>query len=489
MNLLLRRALLPALLVGPLAACSGGGVSAPGPAACLPQAFSWTAGGNGCSASVGPASSGRGVTAWDTVGPFVGSAQYSCAEGVWSGPAGASCGSPPDPGAGSTYYFSDCQAGAHVDCVAGDNDSPGTSPSAPKQTLANIDVNALPAGSRLLFARGGAWSWPNLRLENPNATPISPLVFDAYGIGERPVFNAPNLASSAVDFGGYNNTSDDGGYAFRNIKLDGMGSSGFGFFLIHNLHHVTLEELEITGFQIAIHSQARAPHGVTSVTIRNNTIRRNGSMGILGQFSDSVIEGNLFEANNFSGSAFNHGTYLSGNADGGRNNVLRNNRYLRNSVVNGVCEGGNMTFHGQMEAMLIEGNLIEQDAAAPGCWAMSITQGYDTAEWFRAFVVRGNRIINAGNTAINAQSAPGILVEGNVIIDTQAAVQTAISVGHNEYQGGDVPDGNAVVRDNTACYPAPDPRSSVVRVTAPDSQVTNNVLVTGASATTGACAR
>jgi hypothetical protein len=218
---------------------------------------------------------------------------------------------------------------------------------------------------------------------------------------------------------------------------------------------------------------------------------RDGSMGILGSFSDTVIEGNRIEANNFiSGGGFTHGTYLSG-SDGlsGTNVTLRNNRYIRNSVVNGVCQGGNMTFHGQMDGVLIEGNHIEQDAAADGCWEMSITQGYTTAEWFRNFVVRNNKLINAGNTAMAVQSAPGIVIEGNVIINTQTTYQTGINLSHTEYQNGDVPDGNAVVRNNTACYPTPNVGSSVVRVTAPGSQVANNVMVTGAAATTGVCAR
>ncbi len=295
------------------------------------------------------------------------------------------------------------------------------------------------------------------------------MVFDAYGNGVRPLFRVNLGGASAIDFGTYNNTDNDGGYTLRNVII---------------------ESTELTGFHIAIHSQTRAHHGVTNVVIRNNSISSNSGMGILGQFSDSVIECNLFESNNYvSGSGFDHGTYLSGNADGGRNLVLRNNRYIRNSVVNGTCLGGNMTFHGQMDGVLIEGNTIEQEAAARGCWAMSITQDYNTAEWFRNFVVRNNRIINAGNTAMAIQSAPGIVVEDNLIINTQTTYQTGINVGHNEYQNGDVPDGNAVVRNNTACYPTPANGSSVVRVTAPNSQVSNNLTMTGAAASSGVCAR
>lgn len=384
-------------------------------------------------------------------------------------------------------FFSDCQAGAAATCVAGSNANAGTI-AAPKRDLSGISLNTLPAGTRLQFARGGAWNWTNVRLENSFATAERPLSFEAYGQGPRPLFNAPNIGSGAIDFGDYNNTSNDGGYVFRGLKFDGLGSTAHAFFLIHNLHHVTIDDCELTGFYIAIHAQARAPHGLRNIAIRNNQIVRNNGMGILGQLRDSLIEGNIFGANNVSGSGLDHGTYLSGD-DGvsGMNVTLRNNRYLRNSVVNGVCTGGNMTFHGQMDGVLIEGNTIEQDAAAEGCWLMSITQGRTTPEWFRNFVVRGNTLVNGGNTVIAAQSAPGILIENNRIINTQTAFQTGIGVGATDYPNGDVPDGNAVVRNNIGCYPTPGHQSTLVRVTAPDSTVTNNVSYSGAAGAAGPC--
>jgi hypothetical protein len=402
----------------------------------------------------------------------------------------AACSSSPAQAIGRTVYVSDCRPGAAKDCVQGDDANPGNTEARPKQTLAGVNINSLPAGSKVLLARGGVWVQRSmLVIENPNARPDEPITIDAYGSGPLPWIQAPEQKNAAIAFGMWNNTSDDGGYTLRNFKLDGQGSSAMGLFLIHNLRNLTIENTEITGFHIGIHSQGRAPHGVHHLVIRNNNISRNSGMGILGQFSDTLIEGNTFEANNVRGSGFEHGTYLSGNADSGRNIVIRNNRYLRNSVVNGVCSGGNMTFHGQMDGVLIENNLIEQDKAEPGCWAMSITQGYKTAEWFRNFVVRNNRIVNAGNTAINAQSAPGILVEGNVIVNRQPTYQTAISVGHTDYPDGDVPDGNATVRNNTACFTQPKSGSSVVVMRAPNSQQSNNVMLTGAQAASGVCAR
>jgi hypothetical protein len=391
---------------------------------------------------------------------------------------------------GRTYYFSDCQPGAAKDCVPGNDSNSGATERSPKRTLASIDINSLPAGSKLLLARGGVWVQGLTLLDNPRATAEEPIVIDAYGKGDKPWVQVPNVKNGAFLFGTYNNTNYDGGYTLRNLKIDGMGSSDWGFFLVHNLHHVTIEDSEITGFHIGIHSQGRGPKGVTHVVIRNNSISRNKGMGILGQFSDSVIEGNLFEANNFSGSTFDHGTYLSGTDPySGKNVTLRNNRFVRNSTVNGQCKGGNMTFHGQMDGVLIEGNTILQDSAAPQCWGMAITQGYNTPEWFRNFVVRNNTFVNLGNTGMAVQSAPGIVIEGNVFINTQGTPQTAIAIaGNREYPNGDVGDGEAVVRNNTACFQSSS-GSTAARVLAANSKVDNNVVLSGAAAKTGVCAR
>jgi len=185
-----------------------------------------------------------------------------------------------------------------------------------------------------------------------------------------------------------------------------------------------------------------------------------------------LIENNEISYNNFGGSIFSHGTYLSNF----NNLVLRGNHYLRNSVVNGVCTGGNMTFHGMNDGLLIEGNRIEQDAASS--WLMSVTQGYTTAEGFRNTVIRGNTLINGGNNAMNVQSAPGVLVEDNVIVNTQGTYQVAISVGHTDYPNGDLPDGNAIVRNNRV-YQSNGSTGPATQVTAPNSTVSNNVVIQG----------
>lgn len=392
----------------------------------------------------------------------------------------------PVPAGAVVLHFADCQPGAAAGCVAGNDANPGTE-AAPKRDFRNVDFNHLPAGSQLRFKRGSAFLVPITRLDNENVTPQAPLVFDAYGTGAAPIFRG-NGDAVLIEFGALNNLNNDGGYYFRSIKLDGLGTTGWGFWLRDNLRDVTFDHMEITGFKIAIHVQSSAPHYITNMILRGSIIRRNSDMGFLGKMNDGTFDGNLFEGNNFSGSGFSHAIYLSG----GTNNVIRNSHFLRNSVVNGVCTGGNVTIHGQNTGLVIENNTIEHDAAQGGCYGFSITPGYTSQEWFRQTVVRGNTLVNVGYCGVCAGAAPGILVENNVSINTMpgtyhAAVNVPTSVSANN--GGDDIDSGAIVRNNVLCQASPHASSTAANVSGAGAQVTNNVLRSGADATTGPCVR
>ena len=367
--------------------------------------------------------------------------------------------------------------------MAGNNANPGTQAS-PKQNLSGVNVNALPAGSQLLFARGGAWAGFTLSLHNLNATPTAPLVLDAYGSGAAPLLRTASNIAFVVG-GNWDNTTNDGGYTIRNLRLDGMGSAQWGVWLVQNVRSVTLDNVDITGFLIGVHSSGGSPYGVTGLAIRNSRISRNSDMGILGAYSDSVIEGNTIEGNNFTGSGFSHAIYFSG----GSRNTIRNNAFNANSTVNGVCTGGNVTAHGLIDGLTIEGNRITQTAATATCYGFSITTGYSTVEEFRNVVIRGNTVINVGMGAIAANAAPGILVENNRVINTQPTLQYSIWVGANGgSQAPDAADRDAVVRNNTVCYTQPNASSVAISASVPGAQVSNNTVITGAAATTGACA-
>lgn len=342
---------------------------------------------------------------------------------------------PPPPSGRAAMYFS---------AATGVNSNPGTAAS-PKRDMTGMNVNSL-QGMDLFFEAGGSYTFNGTtRLANPNVNATNRLVFNRYGTGPRPVFRSTGTGPM-FEWNSWQGTTMYAGYEFRNIRFDGEGRNNWGFWFRGPMDAVVIDKCEITGFMIGINSQNDMTSGPVGVRITNNRIVRNSDMGMLGHYDNTVIENNDISENNFGGSGFSHGTYIGG----GHNISVRNNRYLRNSAVNGVGTGGNMTFHGQIDGLLVEGNWIEQDRSTDGAWQMSITQGYTTAEWFRNMVVRGNWFKNAGNTAMNVQSAPGALIEDNVVVNTQGTRQTAIGVGMEDRGQGDETTTGATVRNNRA---------------------------------------
>jgi hypothetical protein len=215
------------------------------------------------------------------------------------------------------------------------------------------------------------------------------------------------------------------------------------------------------------------------MVLRNSVIRGNWTMGIhsTGLIHRALVENNLFEGNNASGSFMNHAIYWGG----GNGSVIRGNRFLRNSEVSGVCQGGNVTMHGVIDGLTIESNTIEHvNQAADTCGGFNITAGYSSTEAFRNVVVRGNTIVNAGIGAVIANSAPGIVIERNRSIQSFSRGHTlALTYGENE-----VPMTSPVVRDNVLCVVS---GGSITNLSG--AIVSGNTVRTGADSTTGACAR
>jgi hypothetical protein len=249
---------------------------------------------------------------------------------------------------------------------------------------------------------------------------------------------------------------------------------------------VTIDGVHIDGWRVGIGSNTAAPYGVTNINVLNSRITNNVEMGWLGPVRSGLrIEGSHFEGNNPSGSALWHAVYNGG----GDNGVFRNNRFVRNSVrSDGLCSSGSLTLHGVHNNTLVEGNVFEQSASEASCWQVSINPGYSTAEVFRGLVIRRNRIVNGGNGGIVVSSAPGVVIEDNVIWNTQTTPQRGVAVGRPDYGSGDAVDSNALVQRNTACYPTPHTNSAAVSISSLGSIVASNVMLTGSLASTGVCA-
>jgi|GEM_PF-6607825 len=261
--------------------------------------------------------------------------------------------------------------------------------------------------------------------------------------------------------------------------LDGVGILG------GNVRHVTIEDTEIANFYIGIHSQNQSGT-VTNLTVRNSNIHHNSEHGMLGSADSLLLEGNVIADNNMDGGGFEHGIYLSG----GNNVTVRNNTFTNNSAPGGVCNGGNLTWHGQADGALIEGNTITQVAATGGCYGFSITAAYSSPEWFRNVIMRNNTVRNVGFCAFCMSSAPNVLIENNRIFNTQATYQVGVLIPAIPPGAGDDVDTGAIIRNNTVCYSQPASGSGVVGgpSMASAASIIGNSYRTGADASTGACA-
>jgi hypothetical protein len=222
--------------------------------------------------------------------------------------------------------------------------------------------------------------------------------------------------------------------------------------------------LIIDGFTIGVHVNGST--GTNDfVTLQNSIVRNNRMNGLLLEASDVVIDGNQILSNGNdtcvsgcgTGEGMTHGAYL-GSLSSVMHLQIRNNVFADNTVAKsgpdmGKCVAGPLVVHGQWTDVTIENNLMTQTAATPGCYGVSVKPDYAGAEAMKQFVVRGNTIVNVGAIGIAIQSAPGILVENNVIVNLQNSAQTAIQVDrYLNRESVDAVETDAVLRNNSVYY-------------------------------------
>jgi hypothetical protein len=377
------------------------------------------------------------------------------------------------PAIGATYYISDCQTGAHASCVAGDNSrsaATAQTSTTPWQTMAAVTthlggVDALPAGTVLRFAQGGAWTSFNVEIENLNATPTSRITFEAFtpawGGTARPILYCNSTA--CFQFNNFGSTTYDGGYVIRGLKMDGGGLDNNCIALSTATHHGLVEDNEMTLCRIAVQINQDATLKHRYWTFRNNIISRNHSQGILGAADHSVFEGNEFRNNATAETAgFGHNFYI-GASNGVVNMTVRYNYFFGSAGgADGTCGNGHLTGHGQIDGLVIEGNVIESTSVGAGCGGIGINPAYNSTqpgEYCRNCIVRGNWLINAAGVAVSLSGAPGVVVENNFVVQTIAStVQSGfVHPGRTSSPGGiydnayDDPDSAAIFRNN-GCY-------------------------------------
>lgn len=452
------------------------------------------------------------------------------------------------PVSAKTYYFTDCGAGGDLACIPGADSALGTSSTTPYRTMAKFQTlfNAAQPGDQFLLAKGGAWDAVALTLHNTfsGASPgnlaamaANPVLVDSYtpnwGAGTaKPRLNGPltgtvNNPDVLMNFAA-NSSTHDGGFVIRNLDFEGAGGyhASIGINLFRWPTNITFENLTINGFGWGGWGCTGQPgYGYPSViTIRNSTITNNGKTGIAAfGCSNLVVDNNILDNNGFDDQQIagsqdisrNHPLYISGTDanDGSVTTgvVIRNNTLTRNSVCPapgtngfnpshactiGKCSATVIVGHDWASDWIVENNTISNGdgAAAPGCWGIAYAPangGYPEAS-FR-FVIRGNTIVNPGNTAIQTKACQNCVIENNNILWTANGVASAgggmncIAAGSNAVSaspGSTYQNANLTIRNNTCYYAKSTDVSRGVAVSAGTGHVvTNNLIVFDASGT------
>lgn len=434
-----------------------------------------------------------GVAAFATVRVSASTGGWSAAQARYESDRNA-CRAEPLRSTGTIYYYCDCQPGADVNCVPGDDANAGTSPSAPRRTFDNArallnDDSVLRAGDTVALCRGGSFrtgtsspSIANLNCTAENTCDFRDYVPSWSNSGARPIVTMTASEHMFYISDGGSTSERDGGYRFLNVEYRGSGSGGNGMYVLNDV-----DDLEVCGnvfrdFAIGI-SFSRSQECTAGNAgcngqhdrswLHGNEFVHNRDQGVYGSSNGGALEYNHFSRNGWGATPLLHqiyaGTssiaYLDGRIDlvpitgfAIRGNVLRN------SVpdASGACQGMPLIANGAHNGLVIEDNDVEGSpsaglAAATGyCWGLGIGSGNASGDrnppegdGHQRVIIRRNRIYNVGNRGINVTACVDCTIENNVVHMPRGANGIVLDDSADPY---DAVTTNAIVKNNTLSF-------------------------------------
>ncbi len=353
-----------------------------------------------------------------------------------------------------TYYFSDCAPGADSRCVAGDDDNEGLSPEKPKRRLQALNFAELPAGARVLLAKGGAWTTSQtVRLENRNATNDRRILLSAYapawGGSAKPryVFTGtePNPKEPpAAAFAFYCGSDKVENPACGNMVFDGVEFVGtqphsalfFSHFVVVNL---TWQNTHMSGAAsgVTLSNNPGAPERPRNIRLAGNHISRMLEMGVMINADDLLIENNTFLDNALSGSNLHHHIYLSCHpateeSEACVRNIVRNNLVEDKSFAGG---GVMIVMHDLYRGLLIERNTVRNTfvgGALNQVFGIGLAEGNlkpAEIEGCIDCVIQDNTLVDTGQTGIDLSQVRNVRAQRNTVVFTKPAEVQCFRVG------------------------------------------------------------
>ena len=366
-----------------------------------------------------------------------------------------------EPMRGTVYYYCDCGTGAESGCVAGSDTNTGTSPSAPRQTIANAAArfSSLAVNDTVALCKGGAFnSAGNLSIGSSRCgagiacndlREYTPTTFTGTA---KPLINNAAGAVQLFTFSG-----NKGGVRLLNLKLQGDGGSSGnqGFFFYRGAHDVTMCNLDMDAFSVAVYNESGTATDTTTSNIKlsGSLITNSKAMAYLGGGVNEEISYNYWDGNG-SSQAVDHTIYFSTVKE------ITNVRLIGNYIhgqYGTTCLGAPIVAHMAVDGLLVKDNVVDIAASATtgGCWGIAFNNfTNDThAIYQRNAVFSGNTIKNGGNLALTVTGCPDCVIENNLIINELIEAR-GISVASGPVRSGIADDVNTrnIIRNNTIWY-------------------------------------
>jgi hypothetical protein len=238
-------------------------------------------------------------------------------------------------------------------------------------TCAKVNAQSFSPGDVIAFKRGDTWTEDPLRPPSSGSAG-NPIIFGAYGVGNKPKFDANNSTTFA-DF-------------------------AFGIVWISGKHHITLQDIEIiNGARDLITvtpGPGGSPPGSNNITIRRCSLDTTGADWSM----ISVVN-------------FQEGTGGTSLAEGLTHDILIEENTVANSGWNGVRVNGGVT-----DCQILD-NIIH-DCAHNG---IDVKQSRDgLGERNKRFTITGNQCY-LNDTGIFTDSIADSTIDGNIMHDNTGA--------------------------------------------------------------------
>jgi hypothetical protein len=341
------------------------------------------------------------------------------------------CATAPLRSTGTVYYYCDCQSGADAACQAGNDANAGTSPSAPRRSIADAfnRLNAMSAGNTVALCRGGVWSGGGY-IQNTRCSAANPCELRDYVPSWGSASTArPRLSASSGTLVGFANVSQ-GGFRIWNLDLRNgdMNQTDGTLAVFDDVHDLDVCNVRIEGSYAGMNFQPTST-SATHITVRGCQFYNTGFCGFYGGSPGISITGNYFSNNGLIGSMTMHSVYLISETGGGvppdaastATYTFANN----NIETDGRCGGVMVVVHGvfRNNQLVIENNRLVTTSTNPYCFGMQTSGGLAGAEFHNA-IVRRNRITTTGQSAMefsccqDCQVSSNLAVSGGIDIST-----------------------------------------------------------------------